>query len=248
MAINDIGKNIAVARLTDGSLLNFFNHTLVGTTDKEIIFYDMDDEPRYVMTIDQSAIDNKYRCAHFSRSFAQAADENVNLNMLMMIIDNNIENKDKDIPVQPLYEFISPSIMSVKQDTIQLSWWSNVNASQLNENNRYKTESLIRFSSDNLFVNNSTTVCKVLCTALVRWEYLRQEGGGIQDGRCKLYPIIETPVIVSVVKNEGYVLDFDSGGGDGGGIGIHSHTSNDDGGFAASVFMPSAHIRPLNWR
>jgi hypothetical protein len=78
---------------------------------------------------------------------------------------------------------------------------------------------------------------------------LKQEGGGVQDTYHSLIPIIDTPAIAAVSKNDGYVLDFETGtGSGGGGIGMHSHTSNDDGGFAAAVFMPSASIRPINWR
>lgn len=233
----DIGKSIAIARLTDGSVLSMFNNTLIGM-ETTVNFHDKDG-PRYTMSIDQTAFTNKYRCAYYSRSLPQGSMD-MTPHLILMLSSNST--------VQPIYEFISPAITCIKQDMVQLSWWSNVEASKFNGS--YDATALVRFSSSNLYVDTNIAAYKILCTATIRWEYLKQMGAGAGDANFMMVPIIDTPAIAVVIKNEGYVLDFETGtgGGGGGGLGIHSHTSNDDAGFAAAVFMPSAHIRPLNWR
>lgn len=241
MANVDIGKNIAITRMSDGSVLSMFNNAIM-TADTTINFYDKSGKQRYTMSIDQTAITNKYRCAYYSRSLPQSAVDTSDSKprFLLRLISSST--------VEPIYEFISPAIMSVKQDMVQLSWWSNVETSKFNSS--YDKTALVRFSSSNLYVDTNIAVSKILCTATIRWEYLRQSGGGVNDSVFKLIPIIDTPVIATTINNQGYVVDFETGtgGGGGGGLGIHSHTSNDDAGFAAAVFMPSAHIRPLSWR
>lgn len=247
MAIVDIGKNIVITRMYDGSVLNFFNHTVLGSGGN-IVFRDIDNKPRYIMSLDQTVIQNKYRCAHFTRSFAQS-EMDVTPKMVIMLYDEDNISSEQNISVTPLYEFISPSIMCNKQDTVQLTWWSNIQADKFDSEEEYNVESLIRFSSKQLQLDTNIISYKIMCTATIRWEMLKQVGGGVTEQYHKLFPIISKPSIITIVKDQGYVLDFESGtGSGGGGIGLHSHTSNDDGGFAAAVFMPSARIRPLNWR
>lgn len=240
MANVDIGKNIATTRLSDGSVLNLFNSTVVKA--QTINFKDIDNQIRYTLVLDQTSFQKKYRCACYSRSFPQSTiDTQVRY---LLVLPNSGKN------VQPLYEFISPSILNLKQDMIQISWWSNVYANKFQD--KYDVNALVRFSSSELVIDESIKTYKILCTSVIRWEYLKQDTTG--DNYHKLIPIIDTPIIVAVIKDQGYVVDFEtgtgsgSGSGSGGGIGIHSHTSNDDGGFASAVFMPSAHLRPISWK
>lgn len=248
MAIVDIGKNVVVTRMYDGSILNFFNHTILASNNT-IVFLDIDNKERYIMNLDQTVIQNKYRCAHFVRSFAQSEMDNEPKMVLMLNDSDKGNTTEQDIQVSPLYEFISPSVMNIKQDNVQLTWWSNVQADKFDSNQGYDVKSLIRFSSTQLGIDTNIIGYKIMCTAVIRWEMLKQVVGGVTEQYHKLYPIIYKPAIVTIIKDQGYILDFESGtGSGGGGIGLHSHTSNDDGGFAAAVFMPSARIRPLNWR
>jgi hypothetical protein len=65
-----------------------------------------------------------------------------------------------------------------------------------------------------------------------------------------LTPVITNPLILSLNTGYGYITDFatNTNGGGNGSLPMHSHTSVTDGGFAAAVFMPSAVMRPFNWR
>lgn len=242
MPIVDIGKTIATTRLSDGSVLNLFNHTIIGENKNSGVdakYYDVDGKLRYSLSIESKAVTNKYRCAYYSRSFPQSPHDMKP--RLVLVVDD-------DCKVSPLYEFITPSIMNVQQDTIQLSWWSNVFAEKFDDEEGYDSDALVRFSSTNLYLDTNVSSYKILCTATIRWQYLKQNGAGVEDDHYHRIPVIGTPAVSAVIKNEGYVLDFETGSGGGGNIGLHTHTSNDDGGFAAAVFMPSAFIRPVNWR
>ena len=62
----------------------------------------------------------------------------------------------------------------------------------------------------------------------------------------RITPVIYNIAVVDVLTGQGYITDFSGGGGDGG-VGMHSHLSTNDGGFAAAVFMPSAIMKPFTW-
>jgi len=57
--------------------------------------------------------------------------------------------------------------MNIKQDMVQLSWWSNVYADKFD--GTYKSSSLVRFASNNLYLDTNVAAYKILCTASIRW-------------------------------------------------------------------------------
>lgn len=249
--ITDVGKNIAAVKLIDGSVINFFNKTY--DLAANVNYYNEQGEIQYIITRDQSQFKNKYRCAYYTRSYSQSVLSN-KAKLVICLSDIEITHPT-NITAKPLYELISPSINRLGIDEYQLSWWSNVdNISELQENNGvyfYKSTAIKKFSQNTLAdIEQNQAATKILCTSYIKWEKLVQQVGGVKDTVAQLTPVIVNPIIVAAITGEGYITDFSGGGsgGGGGGLSLHSHTSNEDGGFAGAVFMPSANMRVLNWR
>ena len=113
-----------------------------------------------------------------------------------------------------------------------------------------------RFNGTNITQEQpKTKSAKVLCSAAVKWEKLAtgltSNNSTKKESLPQYYPVINNPIVLSFMTNEGYVTDFaapGNGGDDAYSVtNIHSHTATNDGGFAAAVFMPSAVMKPLNW-
>lgn len=178
------------------------------------------------------------------------------------------ETSGPRITAEPLYELITPTIHRRGPDGCDLVWWSNVsNATTFAAETRqcwatgkvegfvnpaanytYRPELVKRFTEDEIEygTNGNENTAKIMCEACIYWENLAQVGGGVSDSFTHLTPVIKKINVVTLIPGEGYVTDFT--GGNNGAMGIHNHTCIEECGFAAAVFMPSAVMRPFNWR
>lgn len=245
--VNAAGKSIASTHLSNGTIITMFNQIINVTT--QISFKNANGVVKYRMTADIGAQADKLRCAQYIVSMSQAALSQTP-RMVLYISSKTVINSATDITVLPLYEFISPTITRLGFENYQLTWWCNSDESV--NTSLYDDIKIKKFSQHQLdSFTPPATATQILCSANLRWELLSQDGGGIKDSFPVLTPIIHNPVILSTKTGYGYVTDFASnsgGGGGGNGMSLHSHTSVTDGGFAAAVFMPSAVMRPFNWR
>ena len=246
--ITDVGRTVACVKTADGTVLNIFNRTFYnwGTN---IVFKDERGNNRYNVIVDTSYVTNCYRCACFTRSFATRAIDNSP--QILLYVPTSAQSSAFGITAQPLFELISPTIAK-NEDIYQLTWWSNVeDYSQMAQGSggtyEYDPSKLKMFSTNTLGDEAENSSCaKILCTAMMNFERLVQVGGSSKDASPRWTPVIRNVAVIAVITGEGYITDF-STGGSGGGIGMHSHLSNDDAGFAAAVFMPSAVMKPFNW-
>lgn len=246
----NVGKTTATAKLSDGSVISVFNRSLQNDSSN-ILFKDYFGNVRYELVIPTQYVGKHYRCAHFSRFYGQSGNGNPYPNLVIYVPNITIEGATYGIPAIPLYQTISPTLFKHSQDDFMLTWWSNMEIQNgVTLSNFYSYENIKKFSSDEIDnFQEKSNVAQLLCAASVRFEKLKQVGGGLNQQQCSLIPIIYNPMIVHYIENNGYVVDFATGGGGGNGsFSNHNHTDTNQGGFAAAVFMPSATVRPLNWR
>ncbi len=241
--ISDVGKTIASCRMNDGMVINMFNSAIdvTGTVN----FYDSSGL-RYQMAIDSTWSGQKYRCAHFTRSFPGSSVHNYKL--IIPYTPNLSYGSGTVLQALPLFEMISPVMSFTGGDVYQLTFWTNMSAIKTSSGGQrvYDYQNVIKFSNSALGdVIEDASASKVLCVAPIHWENLYQVGTGIGESKLQLTPVIQQIAITAVIMNDGYIVDFSTGGGSGNSM--HSHTSNLDCGFAAAVFMPSASMRVQNW-
>lgn len=265
-----VGRVPATVKIDD-YFVTFFNKTLeAGDSMREIRFYDdacvgpggnsgtRSGLPRYCLNVDIGDQTARNRCLHFVRHNQQGADEADFVNPIpaIYIPDVTITAAGGGISAVPIFEVISPTITNVGGKSFQLTWWTNTDEmEQWSGGMDYNPQLIKKFSANDLddFEDNANGA-RLLCTASIVWENLKLSKGSNPDASGGAAPEVEylpTPVIyhvgvVHMVHGEGYIVDFSTGGG-GGGMKVHSHTSIEDGGFAVSVYAPSAMIRPANW-
>ena len=262
-----VGRTPATVKANDNYFVSMFNKFL--DADKswsETKFYDDamigvgsgTGGPRYVMSIDNADQSEAHRCLHFVRHNQQGANsaDFISAVPVLYVPNDNIliSTPGIGIPAMPLFEVISPTITNVGGKSFQLTWWTNVDdVSKCSGGMGYDPTIIKKFSSNDIEnFEDSQGAARLLCTAPIVWENLSTVAppaqGAETTGVVKYLP---TPVIYNVgvvhlVTGEGYIVDFSTGGG-AGGMRVHSHTSMEDGGFAVSVYAPSAMIRPANW-
>lgn len=246
----DIGKHSTTIN-KNGYIYSFYNRTCLDIGDS-IRFYDRAGSNAYTIQPDSAASSNAYRACYFSVSLG-ATPLDGKPRILLYIPDSiTVSNPDSSTVSYafPLFETISPFVSSNGKGDYRLSWWSNVeDISKLKDINgcyQYDQECIKKFSNG-VFQQPTQSSAKILCTADLTWRELKQSGGGITNNYFLSYPVVRNVSISVLIKGQGYVTDFAVDGG-GGGLSVHSHTSIMDGGYAAAVFMPSAGIRPTNWR
>ena len=249
--INDVGKTTAIIRLND-YVINMVNATIPSSMDSRIRIFDEGEKGnlRYTLSISKTG----YRCLMFSRSFSGDAIDNV-LRPVLYVPPSVTAIDAQGVTCIPLYECISPSIGRLVNGNYQLTWWSNMDGvpaiDPLSGKYVYDYASIHRFKTSELGdVESSETACKILCTAPVHWEKLRMEGYDGEQGSQRTFntPLIRDIAILAAISGEGYIVDFSTGGGSGGGGNkIHSHLNTQDCGFAGAVFMPSATPRVMSW-
>lgn len=242
--ISDVGKTIASSRMNNGMVINIFNSGIDATGTVE--FYDVAGL-RYQMAIDSLWSGQKYRAAHFTRSFP--GDSIHNYKLLVPYVPNNEYGSSGCLQALPLFEVISPTMSKTASDVYQMTFWTNMSSIKTSNGGQrvYDYQNVVKFSNNALGdIEEDSSVSKVLCVAPIHWENLYQVGGSIRETKVQLTPVIQQVAITAVIMNDGYIVDF-STGGDGSGNTMHSHTSNLDCGFAAAVFMPSASMRVQNW-
>lgn len=261
--ITEVGKTVPLIQFPDGTAICFYNKCMT-SWDANIKYSSADGVVRYIVVIDDTYRVNEYRCGCFVRTWTHMGIDSKEQILLYVprSTDNNAVVTDKMIgpptPQQagvtalPIFELISPVISKVNGGKYQLTWWSNVsNVNDLVKSGdayEYNPEAIKRFSRKTIADETETSTCaKILCTAPIEFEDLIHVSGGGADAMPRMVPIIRDIAVTTVIAGEGYVTDFTTGGDGGGGIGMHSHLSNDDAGFAAAVFMPSAVMKPMNW-
>ena len=258
--IFNTGRTPATSQIQDGSIIHIFNYSASSAraTTGQIAFYDVVGNKKYVVNT-QSIENPNYRIASFARSLSHTTFHNT---IRMVILNKSSEEASQQylIPAFPIYQLISPNITNMGYDSYQLTWWCNTDKATewMTEKNpdgityKYNDVYVKKFNLKQLdkISEPTSTSAKVLCTAALRWQKLAQVGGGAADIHPKFMPVISDPVVLTFIKDEGYVTDFSipgSGQGEGTGLGIHAHTAINDGGFAAAIFMPSAIMKPFNW-
>lgn len=251
--VNDIGKTIASIRR--GSVVyNFFNATIVESTNvnfvDEVVKKDGTSSVRYVFNASNTAGYN-YRALHYTRSYTDDALD-LSVHPVLYVSSYGSYDTHYGVPAVPLYEAIAPSICKYGDGIYQLSWWSNTNGvltpdSNDSTNYTYDSSKIMKFSTTSLGdVQQNANCSKILCTASISWERLKQTNGTAVDTAYWDVPVIEHVTILQCINGLGYVTDFSTGGGKSG-IGMHSHIDNNNGGLAVATFAPSAMMRPISW-
>lgn len=239
--VTEVGKSVAVLCLPDGSTVNIFNKQLPTIPTAGLHFTRPDGSEAYVINYDASYA--TARGAVFRRALGQ---NSVSENDVPLIYAPNDQNV-----CSILFQVMSPTIHQFDENKYQLSWWTNLENCdpETISSHTYLDYTVHKFDASNLDIENDSSNTKALCTAYIKFEKLKCSGGGTSsDGDAfQIYPIITRPIIVYAQKGQGFIVDFATGGG-GGGIGVHAHTSVQDAGFAAAVFMPSAIMKPFNWK
>lgn len=246
--ISDVGKNPCSIRLMDGTVLNFFNKTI--PSSGTYTYKDKNNKVKYSVRFSDQDAKNTYRACFYFRSYPNAMIEKeahplINLHKIDLS-GSGVINADF------IYEFISPSICKIA-DVYQLSWWCNLDTTKIDTElissgkipydktyvKKFKTNDLQSVSSE-----SSSSCVKALCTASLSFQHLQQSFSKSNPDR--ITPVVRRITILGTISGQGFVTDFSTGNGSG--MSIHAHTSTDDGGFAAACFMPSAIMRPLNWK
>ena len=241
--VSDIGKALSTVKLQEG-LCSFYNAAV--EEESGVRWLDAQGNARYVLAAD-GAKASAWRALSYVRSYAAAKTAHVKL---ALYVPNYSQATAYGLTAMPLYETIAPSVMRDSSGVCQVTWWTNVDsftgsAEHLDYYANY--QSVHRFSNLDLeSVEDSATSSKLLCTAPITWEMLRQEGGPGADGSLHEVPVIRHVGVLSVITGEGWVTDFSTGGG-GGAMRMHAHTSNEDCGFAVATYAPSAMLRPISW-
>ena len=248
--INSVGKTAAIVRLSN-HVINMVNSTVGGEMYGGIPIYDEDGETaRYTLSVDNDGVGS--RCLMFTRSLSGASVDSI-LRPVIYIPSVVQDAGGTGVTCIPLYECISPSIATLVSGNYQLTWWTNFSESpSVDELGNYIFEywKIVKFKTASLGdIEDNDNACKVLCTAPLHWEKLRMDG---YDARSYYTPIIRNVAVLACIANEGYIVDFSTGGGGGGGTGsgnrIHNHLSTKECGFAGAVFMPSAMPRIMSWK
>lgn len=253
--VSDIGKTIATVRR--GSVIyNFFNTVIVETSN--ISFIDETNDVsgagsniRYVFNASNTA-GYGYRALHYTRSYTGDALDVVARPVLYVDSSDTVYGSHYGITAVPVYEAITPSSCKYGDGVSQLSWWSNIDGVLLPDADdqtqyTYDPAKILKFSATSLGdVKPGANCSKIMCTATLHWERLMQINGKSIDTSFWDVPIIEHVSVVQCITGLGYVLDFSNGSGRGG-IGMHNHIDNNNGGLSVATFAPSAMIRPIAW-
>ncbi len=218
-------------------------------------FYDKYNRYTYKMSV---SANSGNRCGVFSYSSNQILSSR----RLVLSIQEG-PSDDGYTHVEPIYEMISPSITVRSPSHMILSWWSNISDFSSFEQNchvtnpaksidyyKYSSSYIRRVTQDEVETGDIQATGnepRILCHGYLKFDYLMQKNSSSNDSYPVLYPIVRQIYVASVFANQGYIVDFECGDGSGGKK-IHNHTSNEECGFAAAVYMPSAFIRPFNWR
>lgn len=239
--IHDVGKNIVSLRMHD-QIISMFNASIM--FNEKINFYEEDGTTiRYTLTVDETGKGG--RALQYTRSLP---GDNIDLERRPVIyIPENVDAGEEGATCIPLYECIAPSLARRVEGTYHLTWWTNTDQELETDDGDmyvYDYSKIKKFYTASLGdIEETASSAKLLCTAPIHWEMLKQE---TVDTKPYNTPIIKDITVLACITGEGYIVDF-STGGNGGGNKIHSHLSTQDCGFAGAVFMPSAVPRVMSW-
>ena len=245
--ITDVGKTPASTILPDSSIVTFFNGTIKQTSVK---YVGLNGSERYNVQGTGIDITNKHRALYFIRSFP-GSGFGATVPLPVVYIPSSINQNtqgNSSVSCSFLYECIAPQICCNDSGVYQIIFWTNTDdASKLSTNasgeTLYSQDAVTKFKTDSLGDTESvSTSVKLLCSANIDFELLSSSLGG---GR-QLTPVIKKIIVLAAISNENYATDF-AGGGSGGGLKVHTHINNDNGGFAFACFAPSATINPISW-
>lgn len=249
MAMTLNGKTPAVVVLPDGDVITIYND-VVQYNIEELKLKNTKEDTENLFESTAPTINN--RCLMFVRSQARRVVEPVRF---VGVSPNEHLNEST---LNPFYEVINPEIKTISNsDSAMLVFWTNF----IEEVDEYDAEKILKFEEDNL-VYDGDTVYRALCSTVIQFEKYYIEGGAVAttsggdpsnlDDDIKntydMFAIATKPTIIQIYKDDYPIIDFASGGGSSGtGMRRHMHSSNDDYGFAFSVFHPGTSVPQKPW-
>ena len=250
MAMTLNGKTPAVVVLPDGDVMTLYNDVVQYNIDG-MRLKNTEDDTEDLFVSPAPAINN--RCLVFVRSQGRRVVEPIRF---VGVSPNEHFN---DTELNPLYEVINPEIKTISNsDSAMLVFWTNFTE----EVDSYDADKVLRFEESNL-VYDGDSVYRALCSTVIQFEKYYIEGGavattsgddpsGLDDEIKNTYDLVviaTKPTLIQIYKNDYPIIDFASGGGSFGGSGMrrHMHSSNDDYGFAFSVFHPGTSVPQKPW-
>ena len=258
MPTSFVSKTPNTLLLPDGSYCALFNDFSNGYS----AYYYRDKKRTDLYTkLDMSSF-KKQRCLHYqlySDKFSQNPDrvlavpyiENEN------VYNNSSGGENLGVLSQPLFECISPvSTYFDEKGSANLLFWTNLKPSEYFELNSetgqyvYDQNKILKITHDEIndFSFEKGSITRVLCSVTIEFHqyYIKTEiSDGLDKAPMNLTPIARDIVIIKQVKADSPVLDFSTGGGNGGSVltnSRHAHTSNSDCGFAFAVFHPGTGV------
>ena len=243
--INDVGKTSVSIRM-HGCVINMFNTTVA--SNQRLTFLDENDHVKFNYTVNEDGLGSRalFYTYSFSADPIEAHTRPVLFIPPSVAQEYNYENQQ----CVPLHEVISPSLSKKESGIYQLTWWTNTtetfapNSMGVYEYDYSKIKKFYTATLEDIDDNLNSS--KLLCTAPIIFDMLKCSEYG--DSYVMRTPIIQDVAVVACISGEGYIVDFSTGGGSGGGGNkIHSHLNTQDCGFAGAVFMPSATPRVMSW-
>lgn len=242
-----------IASIDGKERLGLYNSIIEDTTP--ISYLGNDGKERYRMDLDGSQKAGGQRALHYSRFFLGNSIEStkriipfVDLSRDDLIIDGKIKR------AVPLFETITPSILTMdSNDKLPtIIFWSNLNSPSFPQVSHsgayiYSSDSIYKFNENELEEETfSASTNRILCSARMRWEFLRRRVNGVVDENPVPTLIVEAVSII-LVQSDGWVVDFSTGGSGGSSLGRHNHSNNAQGGFAYGTIAPGTMLQPINW-
>ena len=248
--IADVGKSPCGYTLPNGNLISFFNGTMLNKGT--VVWYDTNDAQRYTMTLDADALAKQYRSLFYQRYALNGSLETIS--RIVPFLGNVVETTGSHLPVQPLFEIINPTINKVPgMFGMSLIYWSNIKADAVllqdsNKAYKYDATKLYKLETNKLSeIEDNENATKILCSATVNFEMLKQKGAGIEDSQFILTPVVQSVSVLTLIAGQNYIVDFSVSSG--GGLRRHSHINNGNGcGLSYSVFAPGSSLAPISWQ
>ena len=242
--INDVGKTSVSIRM-NGCIINMFNTTIV--SNQSLTFLDENDRVKFNYTVNEDGLGS--RALFYTYSFSTDPIETHTRPVLFIPPSVAQEYNYENQPCIPLYEVISPSLSKKESVIYQLTWWTNTTETVVQNSMgvyEYDYSKIKKFYTATLGdIEDNQNSSKLLCTAPITFDMLKCAEYG--DSYVMMTPIIQDIAILAAISGEGYIVDFSTGSGGGGGNKIHSHLNTQDCGFAGAVFMPSSTPKVMSW-
>lgn len=254
MATAEIARNLCPLTAPDGTQFVFFNTEVISKGRIDFIEDIKTSVAKYSIVFTDDEVKKKYRALHYSRYYLNSAIEAIP----RLVPFSGITPKEQTemamnqgtAYASALYEAISPAAASVPgfPGACLLFWTNLTEPFHISGNNtsEYERSKIVKFENDKLEdYDLDLYTHKALCAAMIDWQQLKTVGGFVQDSSRITTPVV-TAVHVLMTEKSRAVVDFSNGSG--GGLNIHNHSDNSNGGFAYAVFAPGTSVQPVNWR